>query len=302
MSSLKLFDDAVARFAAYLLTTRGRSRSTVVSYQRDLEQFGELAGVKQLSALNRRAVLDWLDALSKRELAPSSRARKLSALRSFVDWAAEYGLLESNPIPREVATPRSLYLPHALSEAEITTIISAAHGDEPSALRDRAILETLYATGMRVGELTALKLVDLHLGEGFLIVTGKGNKQRLVPIGHCARSAVSAYLGEAGDGPRRQLCRSAGLHAEVFLTRRGPMSRSTAFRVVKKYAAQAGITQKVSPHTFRHSCASHLLARGMDLRLVQELLGHASLSTTEIYTHIERSRIREVYEKAHPMA
>lgn len=297
------FDDAAAQFAAWLLTARGRSRSTVENYQRDLEQFAELTGVGQLSKLDRAVVMLWLSELTAREMSPRSRARKLSALRSFVSWALEYRYISVDPIPREVSPPRSLYLPHALTEAEVQAMIAATASAGNSALaqassrRDRAILEVLYASGMRVSELCGVNLVDLHLGEGFAMVTGKGNKQRLVPLGHYAIEALQQYFAQ-----RETLCKSAHQHGEVFLSQRGPISRSQVFRIIKDCAARAGIKSNVSPHTFRHSCASHMLAHGADLRLVQELLGHAALSTTQVYTHIEKSRLRKVYDASHPMA
>jgi integrase/recombinase XerD len=301
-----LFDDAAAQFAAYQLTARGRSRATVDSYATDLEQFAQLTGVGRLADLNRDAVIRWLGRLAEAELAPRSRARKLSALRSFIGWAREYNLLSADPLPREIGTPRSLYLPHALSEEEVGAILAATELSPARStpltaatlLRDRAIIEVLYASGMRVSELTGLTLLDLHLGEGFAMVTGKGSKQRLVPLGQWAIDALTTYMGTA----RGTLCRRSGSCVEVFLSQRGPISRSQVFRIIKHYAALAGVKGKVSPHTFRHSCASHLLARGADLRLVQELLGHAALTTTQVYTHIEKSRLRKVYDECHPLA
>lgn len=297
-----LFDDAVAQFSAYQLTAGGRARATVDAYARDLEQLGASLGLGTLEALDRTAVLRWLNHLAELELAARSRSRKLSALRSFCAWAQEYGLLQHNPVPAEITAPRALYLPHALTEAEVLAILNAAGPatgvPDPAALRDKAILETLYASGMRVSELTGLGLLDLHLGEGFALVTGKGSKQRLVPLGQYAIDALQAYL----DRGRGALCPRAGGETTVFLTRRGPVSRSQVFRLVVKYAQLAGIRAQVSPHTFRHSCASHMLAHGADLRLVQELLGHANLATTEIYTHIEKSRLRQVYDQTHPLA
>lgn len=292
------FDDAIAQFATHLLTAGGRSRATVDGYGRDLEQFSELAKVGRLSDLDRTSVLRWLNALYEREYARRSLARKLSALRSFIAWAIEYGHLKRDPIPAELDLPSELYLPHAISESEVTALIDASAGDDPASLRDHAMLETLYATGMRVSELTGLRLSDLHLAEGFATVTGKGSKQRIVPLGQCAIDALRLYLSHG----RGTLCSRSARYDEVFLTRRGPISRSQVFRLVKKYAELAGIKARVSPHTLRHSCASHLLARGMDLRLVQELLGHSALATTQVYTHIEKSRLRAAYDKAHPMA
>lgn len=292
------FAEALAQFAAYQLSVQGRARATVDAYSRDLAQFAEHAQVSCLKALDRSAILHWLDAIAKQELSPRSRARKLSALRAFLAWALELSLIARDPLPRELTAPRVLHLPHALSETETTAIINAASGTSALALRDRAMLETLYATGMRVSELTGLLLLDLHLADGFALVTGKGGKQRLVPLGQYAIDSVQRYLAEA----RSRLCPRASALSEVFLSRRGPISRSMVFRLVKKYAQRADVKAKVSPHTFRHSCASHLLAHGADLRLVQELLGHASLTTTQIYTHIEKSRLRRVYNECHPFA
>lgn len=304
--SAESLDDAVAQFATHLLTAGGRARATVDSYSRDLEQFGELATVSSMAQLDRHAVLRWLNALYARGFSGRSLKRKLSALRGFVSWAMDYGRLAADPIPPDISLPRAMYLPHALAESEISAILDAVPrpvaGSHDSAsleaVRDLALLETLYATGMRVSELCALQLVDLQLSEALLFVTGKGSKRRLAPLGRYAITALEDYLGFARAALNR---RAAGL-PEVFLTQRGPISRSQVFRIVKRYAALAGISQEVSPHTFRHSCASHLLARGADLRLVQELLGHANLATTQIYTHVELSRIRKVYDACHPLA
>ena len=292
------FDDAIARFCTWLLTAGGRSRATVDGYSRDLEQFRELAGVGTVRQFDRAAVLRWVNELYNREFARRSLARKLSALRAFTAWAIEYNLLEADPIPAEIKLPRELYLPHAISESEVEAMLDAAQGEAPVEVRDYAMLEVLYATGMRVSELCGLKVTDLHLAEGFATVLGKGSKQRVVPLGQYAIEALKRWLA----GPRALLCPTAARHPQVFLTQRGPISRSTVFRRVKHHAAIAGVQSEVSPHTLRHSCASHLLARGMDLRLVQELLGHASLATTQVYTHIEKSRLRAVYDRCHPLA
>lgn len=292
----RTLDDAIANYTAYLLTAAGRSRATAENYARDLEQFMEFSGVGKMSALDRSAVLKWLNSLYEREMAPRSMARKLSSLRGFVTWAVEHNLLKSDPIPPDLSMPRELYLPHALSEEEVMRIIEAAAGTDPLDIRDRAMLELLYATGMRVSELCGLGQLDLHLADGFATVTGKGSKQRVVPLGQYAIEATGEWLPLRGA-----VCPAARGLAEVFVSQRGPISRSTVFRIVKRCAAVAGVDD-VSPHTFRHSCASHLLAHGMDLRLVQELLGHASLETTQVYTHIEKQRLRQVYDECHPLA
>jgi integrase/recombinase XerD len=304
------FDAAIAQFAAWLMLARGRSRATVESYQRDLEQFSAETKVGLLQHLDRSIVNAWKLGMGTegKNYAPRSQARKLSALRAFVSWALEYGHLSENPISPELKVLKTMYLPHALTEAEIRAMLDVVTvGIAPTRnqllhealnTRDLAILEVLYASGMRVSELTGLRLVDLHLAEGFAMVTGKGNKQRLVPLGQYAIEALKVYIADARDA----LCKSAMQHGEVFLSQRGPISRSQVFRIIKDVAVRAGITSKVSPHTFRHSCASHLLAHGADLRLVQELLGHSALSTTQVYTHIEKTQLRKVYDACHPMA
>jgi integrase/recombinase XerD len=300
------FSDAAMQFGVYLLTARGRSRATVENYQQDLAQFGADTQVVDLHSMTRATVVGWIGGLAgaKHHYEPRTRARKLSALRSFVQWALEYGHLQSDPIPSDIANPRALYLPYALTEGEVLSILRAAGSEDeptllsPEQLRDRAMLEVLYAGGLRVSELCGLTLGALQLGEGFCVVTGKGNKQRLVPLGEGAIEALRSYLA----GPRARLCPRAEAHDEVFLTSRGPVSRSYVFRRVRHYAELAGVTRAIGPHTFRHSCASHLLARGADLRLVQELLGHVSLKTTQVYTHIEKSRLRSVYDQCHPLA
>jgi integrase/recombinase XerD len=285
----------------------------VDSYRRDLLQFAEFSRITQMQALDREAVLRWLGAAGERELSARSRARKLSALRGFIEWAREYNLLSADPLPRELKNPASLYLPHALSEAQVLAILAAVEIPEAAgsrrgelqratALRDQAILETLYASGMRVSELCGLRLEDYYPAEGFAMVTGKGSRQRLVPLGRLAVAALTMYI----DAGRAALSRNAAAFSEIFLSQRGPLSRSQAFRIVQHYAAQArergAVIPHVSPHTFRHSCATHMLSHGADLRLVQELLGHASLSTTQVYTHLEKGRLREVYDRSHPLA
>lgn len=307
------FAFAVEQYCAWLLAARGRSAATIAAYRRDLAQFAADAGVKSLAGLDRTSVLAWLDSAARRELAPRSRARKLSALRGFCQWALEERLITQNPLPQELGSPRALYLPKALSEAQVLAILGAvsiptlAEGPRAAlaraqALRDKALLEVLYASGMRISEACGLLLDNLFLDEGFCVVTGKGNKQRLTPLGSHAIAALREYL-LAG---REALGRQSAARREVLLTQRGPLSRSQAFRLVKHYAALAresgASLPTVSPHTLRHSCATHMLAHGADLRLVQELLGHASLSTTQVYTHVELSRLQSVYKKAHPLA
>jgi len=307
------FDDAVTEFRYWLISARGRSQLTASSYESDLKQFANLAKIKKLTHVRRPAVIAWAGKLKEAEFSERTKARKLSALKTFVGWATEYHHLGEDPVPIELHFSLGFYLPDALSEGDVRSILDMSKRQTESlqitasgrigelqiaaSIRDRAILEVLYASGMRVSELCGLRREDLHFGEGFAMVTGKGNKQRLVPLGHYAIEALQAYFTQ-----REVLCKSAPQHAEVFLSQRGPISRSQVFRIIKNCAARAGITGKVSPHTFRHSCASHLLAHGADLRLVQELLGHSALSTTQVYTHIEKSRLRKVYDECHPMA
>ena len=286
-------------FMDYLSFERGLSHRTLAAYRHDLEKlfrFLEERGQGDPEGLQPNDLREFVFHLKDSGLAPSSIRRVISALRSYFAFLLDEGVLESDPSER-LESPRVWRrLPGALAVEEVQRLLEAPDEAHPKFWRDRAILEVLYATGMRVSELVDLKLNDLDLDQGVCAVFGKGSKERLVPFGKPARRTLERYLGEVrplldrGKGSRR-----------VFLNHRGrPLSRMAVWNLVKTNAERAGVRGKVSPHTLRHSFATHLLEGGADLAAVQELLGHADISTTQVYTHVDREYLREVHRTFHP--
>jgi len=296
----------VEEFLTWLSAERGRSNNTIVAYRRDLRlhvawlraQGRAIADVDEATIT---AYVAWMRAS---ERAPSSVARGLVAVRALYRFLADDGQLTVDPAA-EVEVPRvPKGLPKPLSEADVTRLLDTVQGDDAIARRDRAILEVLYGTGLRISELVGLGVADLDLEGGLLRAFGKGSKERIVPIGRYAREALAAYLSPAGRGelaPDRWARR--GDAEAVFLNKRGgTLSRQGAWQIVRSYGDRAGLGDRLSPHVLRHSCATHMLDHGADIRAVQELLGHASLSTTQIYTLVSTERLRTVYDSAHPRA
>ena len=279
----------------YLRIERGMSPNTVASYCRDvrglLEAFeGYLPKEIKTENLERFLSERISDGLSKR-----SQARLLSALRSFFNWCIEEGDLKDNPCDRIDAPKLGKYLPAVLSVEEVDAIISSVDTRTATGLRNRAILEVLYGCGLRVSECTGLLLSHVHFDEGYVDVVGKGNKQRVIPLGEMAAEAVRNYL------PVRPEPAARTFGDILFLNRNGrPLSRVYVFDLVKNQAMAAGIQKEISPHTFRHSFATHLIEGGADLRIVQEMLGHESILTTEIYTHIDSSTWQAAVLEHHP--
>jgi integrase/recombinase XerD len=288
-------------FVDYLSFERGLSDRTLSAYQRDLEKllaFLEDRGVQKPEKIDSQDLREFVFHQKDSGLAASSIRRMLSSLRGYFAFLLEEGVLDADPSERLESPRVGRKLPETLSVEEIGKILEAPDPDHPLYWRDRSILEVLYATGMRVSELVDLRMGNVDLDEGICSVFGKGSKERLVPLGGPARRALGRYLREVRG--RLDLGRGEG---RVFLNLRGrPLTRASIFDFVKKYAARAGITGKVSPHTFRHSFATHLLEGGADLAAVQELLGHADISTTQIYTHVDREYLREVHRTFHPRA
>ena len=289
-------ESAIRAFLDELQVERGLSPLTVAAYRRDLAQFAAGAGSGWRN--DPEPVRDFVNALRRDGRRPSTQARKVAAIRSFYGFA-----LREELATRDVAAlldaPRSgSYLPHVLSADEVAAILDAPPADDAEGIRDRAILELLYACGLRVSELTGLDTDRLDLQGLQVRVIGKGNRERRVPMGEEARERIHAYLA----GPRTAW--TAGHpSAAVFVSQRGArLARESVWRLVRRWAAEAGVESRVTPHTFRHSFATHLLEGGADLRVVQTLLGHASISTTQLYTHLTGERLREVYARAHPRA
>ena len=293
-------DPDIRTFLDHLRLERGLSENTAASYARDLDDFSRYLAREQrtMRDADRTVVLRYLSDLKGRGMKSTTIARRMSALRSFFRYLLREGVLQADPTANiEVASPDE-HLPRVVSEEDVERLIGAVRRPDAMGLRDRAMLETLYATGMRVSELVALSLEDVELAAGFIRVFGKGKKERVVPLGEIAQDALGLYLRYG----RPLLVRDRGESA-VFLNRLGRrMTRQGFWNILKGYARQAGVSAEVTPHTLRHSFATHLLEGGADLRVVQELLGHADISTTERYTHVTPHRLREVYRNAHPRA
>ena len=275
--STRLFKD----YAYYLKIERGLSPNTVAGYLSDISLFFEESGLDPASV----APADIVDYLSERSdtLSKRSQARLLSAFRSFFDWMILEGAMKENPCDGVDPPKIGRYLPEVLSVQEVDDIIASVDTSTPAGLRDRAILEVLYGCGLRVSEAAGLRVSDIFAKEGFLRIVGKGDKERIIPLGEMAAEALEAWYGA-----RPEPCR--GYEDFVFLNRSGKsLSRISIFNMVKKQAMLAGVRKEISPHTFRHSFATHLVENGADLRVVQEMLGHESILTTEIYTHMDSS-------------
>ncbi|MDI9458111.1 site-specific tyrosine recombinase XerD [Candidatus Darwinibacter acetoxidans] len=286
-------------YAAYLRIEKGLSDNTVQAYLSDLTQFQRFLRDQGLtfSDVDCDSIDLYLNHLADRAISARSRARKVSAIKGFFDYLIDEGAAESNPCAY-IPTPRlPRTLPQVLSEQEVTALLEAPRLDKPAGYRDRAMLEVLYASGLRVSELLALDLGDID-DLGFVRCTGKGSKERIVPIGSHALTAVALYLEYA----RPRLCKNTR-ESSLFVNQRGKrLTRQGFWKIIKARAKEAGIEKNITPHMLRHSFATHLLRGGADLRSVQEMLGHADLATTQIYTHLDKGHLRDVYGKTHPRA
>jgi integrase/recombinase XerC len=299
------YAEAVARFVAYLRDQKHVSPETVRAYEGDLEQFGAFLEEEHLGApppgpegIDALAVRGFVAHLHRSGLLKTSIARKLSTVRSFLRHAVREGRMETNP-GKSVPTPRlPKRLPRNLSVDEVFALLDAIDGGDPASRRDRAILEFLYATGLRVGELAALDLADVDLGAGMVRVLGKGRKERIVPFGSQARTTLERWFETAA--PWRAL--GADPEALFLNLRGGRLTDRSVRRILDRRLHEAAIAARISPHALRHTFATHMLGAGADLRAIQELLGHASLSTTQRYTHVGVDALMQVYDKAHPRA
>jgi len=286
-------------FRDFLALESGHSANTVESYLRDLRRLGEFAtarGVRDPARLTRSLLRDFVYLLKDLGLSAASIRRGVSAIRTYFGFLVGEGRVTEDPSDRLESPRRGRTLPPTLSVSEIEKLLASPQVDEPLAWRDRALLELAYGAGLRVSELCGLGLTDLLLTENLVRIFGKGGKERLVPIGRSLIGAVSVYLHT--KRPALDKGKSKG---RVLLNARGePLSRVGAWGVVKRASRRAGITKRVTPHTLRHTFATHLLEGGADLRAVQEMLGHADLSTTQIYTHVDREYLRSVHKQFHP--
>ncbi len=291
----------VDQFLDYVSFERGLSPNTKTSYEADLKSLVMYLESRKTASFNdvtRKQLLDYMMAEKDRGVSVNTVARRLVAIKVFFGFLVREGLLARN-ITEAMDSPKLWkVLPGVMSVKDVDKLLAAPCGDDRVSLRDKAILELMYATGMRVSEVADLEVDWLNLEEGYLRCTGKGNKVRVVPFGDAAAAAVRKYLKDV----RPQFLKDK-VSRHVFLTYRGTQfSRKGIWKMIKNYARRAGIAADVHPHTLRHSFASHLLANGAPLRVIQEMLGHADIATTQIYTHVDQGRLRSVHSKFHPRA
>ena len=292
-----IMDNLADQFINYLRIERGLADNTVQAYSRDLARFFLFLEEQKLSPLeiSRDRITEHVGILA-RQLSSKSVVRNISAIKTFFRFLVSEGMIESSPA-RLVETPRlSRRLPGVLSQAEVERLLCQPDSSKPAGQRDRAMLEVLYATGLRVSELVGLKTSNINLEAGYVRTLGKGSKERIVPIGEKAMEAVKEYL----SGGRRKMANGTS-SPYLFLNFRGRgLTRQGFWKIIKKHGRDALIQKKITPHSIRHSFASHLLEAGADLRSVQVMLGHADISTTQIYTHVTGERLKELHEKCHP--
>jgi integrase/recombinase XerD len=295
----------IVDFLAYLELERGLSRNTLEAYRSDLLQFGEYLRRHQLDALHadHGAIAAFLSELAaggeeRAPVAATTLGRKVACLRSFYRHLRREGAIEHDPTAELHGPRKPQRLPRVLTREQVARLLEQPRGADPLAIRDRALLELMYACGLRASEAVGLDLADVDLEEGILRARGKGSKERLVPIGRAALTELGRYCRSA-----RPLLAGSQSHSRLFLNRRGVgLTRQGLYKIVQGYARSAGLADKMSPHTLRHSFATHLLAGGCDLRSLQEMLGHADLATTQVYTHLSSDRLKDAYFSAHPRA
>ncbi len=285
-------------FLDYLSVERGLSANTLAAYRKDLENYLGFLKKKKIASLDdvsRHEIMDFLLSERDRGLEPSSVSRRVVAIRVFHRFLARERRIRED-VTSVLESPKLFkHLPEYLTQAEAEQLLKAPNARKEQGARDQAILELMYATGLRASEVVGLKVQDVNLNEGILRAFGKGGKERMVPLGRMARESVKRYL------ERVRAAWANPAETALFVTRQGSgMTRQLLWQLIKKYAKEAGITKKIYPHALRHSFATHLLERGADLRVVQELLGHADISTTQIYTHVDQSRLKSVHQKFHP--
>ncbi|OAD46145.1 site-specific tyrosine recombinase XerD [Polaribacter atrinae] len=294
------WQNAIRDFQLFLKIERGLSKNTIDSYTRDLEKLMSFLEENEINhtptTIDEESIQQFIYEVAKK-VNPRSQARIISGLRSFFDYLIFEDYRETNPTDLIEAPKIGRKLPDTLSEDEINALISAIDLSHPQGERNRTILETLYSCGLRVSELITLKISDLFFEEGFVRVIGKGNKQRFVPIHYAAQKYISSYIKDI----RTHITPQKGFEDTVFLNRRGKgLTRQMIFIILKNLSLEIDLKKKISPHTLRHSFATHLLKNGADLRAIQQMLGHESITTTEVYVHLDKSYLKEVVETYHP--
>jgi len=295
------WNESILDYSHYLKIERGLSSHTIQNYIRDVKKLISFIDKKKITCtpieINEDLIQQFIYEIAK-EISPRSQARIISGLRSFFDYLIFENYRESNPTDL-IETPKiGVKLPDTLSEQEINSLISAIDLSKAEGERNRAMLETMYSCGLRVSELIDLKISDLFFEEGFIKIVGKGNKERFVPIHSSAQNYIMLYINEI----RTQLTIKKGFEDTLFLNRRGKsLSRQMIFMILKALAIKINLNKKISPHTLRHSFATHLLKNGADLRAIQQMLGHESITTTEVYVHLDTSYLKKIVEKYHPI-
>jgi integrase/recombinase XerD len=296
-----MLETRVSEFINYLSVERGLAKNTLESYGRDLRQFQKYLDGSQLDIIRnstRDTILNYLSSLQSKGRSVSTISRNLAAIKSFYQYLVRERHLEKDPALNLESPRPEKKLPRILTVNEVEELLVRPNISLPAGLRDKAMLELLYATGIRVSELTSLNISDVNLDMGYIKCYGKGSKERIVPLGSIAVKCVQEYVAKG----RPKLVRSYEEGA-LFVNHHGKrLTRQGFWKIIKKYALEANIIKAITPHTLRHSFATHLLENGADLRSVQEMLGHADISTTQIYTHITKNRLKEVYDKTHPRA
>ncbi|MBN1913941.1 MAG: site-specific tyrosine recombinase XerD [Candidatus Omnitrophica bacterium] len=294
-----MFEELIENFINYLSVERGLSRNTLISYKDDLDaycRFLKRQGIDALARTSKNEIINFMLSQKDRGLSPNSVSRRLAAIKVFYRFLVRERILKSDPSSLIDSPKLWKKIPETLSLNEINALISQPDLKDKQGIRDRAILESLYATGMRVSEAVNLKIANVNLDIGFLRCVGKGNKERVIPLGKKAVSSIQKYL----EASRPKLLKNKESEF-LFLSRFGnKISRQSFWKIIKRYAKDARIKKPLRPHILRHSFATHLLERGADLRSVQEMLGHANISTTQIYTHINKERLKSIHKAFHP--
>ncbi|WAA10503.1 site-specific tyrosine recombinase XerD [Fervidibacillus albus] len=290
-------------FLHFLIVEKGLAENTIQSYRRDLNSYTNFLRkqlhVTELNQVNRSDIMQFLSRLKEENKSSRTIARHIASIRSFHQFLLREKVTEHDPTIHIETPHREMTLPKVLNVNEVETLLRSPDVQTPFGLRDQAMLELMYATGMRVSELIQLNVIDVHISMGFVRCIGKGNKERIIPIGRYALNAVETYIKNG----RPKLLRPKYRTDALFLNHHGKrLSRQGFWKILKQLAQKAGIQKELTPHTLRHSFATHLLENGADLRSVQEMLGHSDISTTQIYTHVSKSRLKDVYGKFHPRA
>ena len=293
--------DVLNDYFYFLQIERGLSKNTIANYKQDLNQFHQFLIERKISDFNdvdRFLILDWLQELQKNGKSNNSSLRMISSLRSYFGYLAKEQFVKIDPMQQVTTPKKSNHLPDVLSVDEIERLLNVPDVNTKLGLRTKTMLETMYATGFRVSELVNLKMDDLHLEIGLIKTLGKGEKERIIPVGDVALDWIEKYINEA----RNKLLKEKE-SPYLFVNDHGTqLTRQGVWKIIKQSVLAAGITKNVSPHTLRHSFATHILENGADLRIVQELLGHSDISTTQIYTHVSKKHLTEVYNQFHPRA